>query len=125
MNANQQNNGIADQLNLRRPDFIYSALLFVVAVSVLTIVTQKTGFLTSAYGTGTALFFLGFGLVTMTMGYPHPNLGHVSFDRAAQIASILVLGPVDAAWINGLVPLRAIDLAFQIVVSVAPIEKTC
>ena len=39
------------------------------------------------------------------MGYPHPSFGHVSFDRAAQVASILVLGPVDAAWINGLASL--------------------
>ncbi len=102
MNATQQNNGTADQLNLRRPDFIYSALLFAVAVSVLYIVTQRTGFLTSAYGPDTALFFLAYGLLTITMGYPHPNFGHVSFDRTAQVASILVLGPVDAAWINGL-----------------------
>jgi diguanylate cyclase (GGDEF)-like protein len=29
----------------------------------------------------------------------------VSFDRVAQVASILVLGPVDAAWINGLASL--------------------
>ncbi len=101
MNATQQNNSTADQLSLRRPDFVYSALLFAVAVSVLTIVTQRTGFLTAAYGPGTALFFLVFGLFTITMGYPHPNFGHVSFYRAAQVATILVLGPVDAALING------------------------
>ncbi len=105
MNAIQQNSGTADQRNLRRPDFIYSVLLFAVALCVLYFVTQRTGFLVSAYGPGTALFLLGYGLFTITMGYPHPNIGHVSFDRAAQVASILVLGPVDAAWINGLASL--------------------
>ncbi len=105
MNASQQDKSTADQFSLRRPDLIYSALLFAVAVSVLYIVTQHTGFLTTSYGPGTASFFLAFGLFTITMGYPHPSFGHVSFDRAAQVASILVLGPVDAAWINGLASL--------------------
>ena len=54
---------------------------------------------------GGGLFFLLFGLFTITMGYPHPSFGHVSFDRVAQIAAILVLGPYDAAWINGLASL--------------------
>lgn len=105
MNAGPQDNGTADQFYFRRPDFIYSALLFAVAVCVLYFITQRTGILTSDYGPGTALFFLAFGLFTITMGYPHPNFGHVSFDRAAQISSILVLGPIDAAWINGLASL--------------------
>ncbi len=105
MNAARQDNGTTETFNFRRPDFIYSVLLFAVAVSVLYFVTLRTGFLTSDYGPGTAAFFLAFGLFTITMGYPHPDFGHVSFDRAAQIASILVLGPVDAAWINGLASL--------------------
>ena len=105
MNAARQDNGTAESFDFRRPDVIYSVLLFAVAVSVLYLVTLRTGFLTSDYGPGTAAFFLAFGLFTITMGYPHPDFGHVSFDRAAQIASILVLGPVDAAWINGLASL--------------------
>jgi diguanylate cyclase (GGDEF)-like protein len=51
------------------------------------------------------LFFLVFGLFTISIGYAHPLLGYVSFDRVAQVSSILVLGPVDAAWINGLASL--------------------
>ena len=35
----------------------------------------------------------------------HPKFGYVSFDRVAQVSSILVLGPVDAAWISGLASL--------------------
>jgi diguanylate cyclase (GGDEF)-like protein len=48
------------------------------------------------------LFFIAFGLFTISIGYAHPVFGHVSFDRVAQVSSILVLGPVDAAWVNGL-----------------------
>jgi diguanylate cyclase (GGDEF)-like protein len=105
MNAARQNNGAPDLFNWRRPDFIYSLLLFATAVIVLSTVTDRVGFLNSAYGPGTAVFFLAFGLFTIAMGYPHPNFGHVSFDRAAQVSSILVLGPIDAAWINGLASL--------------------
>lgn len=105
MNAAQQNNGSPDHFDWRRPDFIYSVLLFSVAVSVVYFVTDRAGFLSADYGPGTAVFFLLFGLFTITMGYPHPNFGHVSFDRAAQVSSILVLGPVDAALINGLASL--------------------
>ncbi len=50
---------------------------------------------------GVALFFLVFGLFTISIGYAHPVFGHVSFDRVAQVSSILVLGPADAALING------------------------
>ncbi|MFQ6004284.1 MAG: GGDEF domain-containing protein [Woeseia sp.] len=75
------------------------------ASTVLVLVTQGAGLLTSQYDSATALFFLVYGLFTITMGYPHPGFGHVSFDRAAQVSCILVLGPVDAAWINGLASL--------------------
>ena len=50
----------------------------------------------------TAAFFFAYGLFTISVGYQHPNLGYYSFDRVAQVASILVLGPVEAALINGL-----------------------
>jgi diguanylate cyclase (GGDEF)-like protein len=51
------------------------------------------------------LFFLLFGLFTISIGYEQPRFGYVSFDRVAQVSSILVLGPADAAWINGLASL--------------------
>jgi diguanylate cyclase (GGDEF)-like protein len=95
----------ACRFDIRRPDFIYSVLLFTAALITLVFVTRQSGFLSSDYGPGTAVFFLLFGLFTITMGYPHPSFGHVSFDRAAQVSCILVLGPVDAAWINGLASL--------------------
>lgn len=105
MNAPTQRIHPARSFDFRRPDFIYSVLLFAVALGVLSTLTARSGFLTSEYGPGTAAFFLLFALFTITMGYPHPNFGHVSFDRAAQVSSILVLGPIDAAWINGLASL--------------------
>ena len=86
----------------RRSDFIYTTALFVVAVCVIGFMLHQHGVLQGQYGWKSAVFFLLFGLYTITTGFPHPGFGHVSFDRVAQVASILVLGPVDAAWINGL-----------------------
>lgn len=84
------------------PDFVYAVLLFLAAMAAIAYTSQSHGILLGDYGMGTAAFFVAFGLFTITMGFPHPGFGHVSFDRVAQVASILVLGPVDAAWINGL-----------------------
>ncbi|MEX0975539.1 MAG: GGDEF domain-containing protein [Woeseia sp.] len=88
-----------------RADFMYSCVLLVVAGAALLFAVSGSGVLSAAYGWPTALFFFLYALFTITTGFPHPGFGHVSFDRAAQVASILVLGPVDAAWINGLASL--------------------
>lgn len=88
-----------------RSDFLFAALVFIAGLSALVVVLPRTGILAGEFGWRTALFFLAFGLFTITMGYPRPGFGHVSFDRVAQVASILVLGPIDAAWINGLASL--------------------
>ena len=84
-----------------RGDFLFAIFLFAAGATALAFVLTKTGVLAGEYGWQTASFFLVFGLFTITMGYPRPGFGHVSFDRVAQVASILVLGPFDAAWING------------------------
>jgi diguanylate cyclase (GGDEF)-like protein len=86
-------------------DFVYGFGLFITAVVLLSVLVADRGFLAADYGPGTGLFFLAFGLFTITMGYAHPHMGHVSFDRVAQVASVLVLGPVDAAIINGVASL--------------------
>ena len=49
-----------------------------------------------------AVFFLAYGFLTISAGYQHPTFGYYSFDRVAQVACILVLGPLVAACINGL-----------------------
>jgi diguanylate cyclase (GGDEF)-like protein len=84
---------------------VYAILLLAVAVATLLTVSGDVGFMSGIHDWRTAAFFLLFGLLTIVVGFPHPEFGHVSFDRVAQVASILVLGPVDAAWVNGLASL--------------------
>lgn len=113
-----------DEERLWRPDLVYSVLLLLGAVVAVLFAGSNEGFLSKGYGPGTAGFFFLLGLFTIATGFPHPVFGHVSFDRVAQVASILILGPVDAAWVNGLasfvypwhrlllgVPLRLVALA--------------
>ncbi|MDH4108070.1 MAG: GGDEF domain-containing protein [Gammaproteobacteria bacterium] len=89
----------------RQYDLPYAVLLFAIAVLVVGFAIDRQGLLAGSPGWGTAVFFVAYGLFTITVGFPHPGFGHVSFDRVAQIASLLVLGPVDAAWINGVASL--------------------
>ena len=105
MDQHQNNEGADKESRSWRPDLLFAVVMFLSAVGVLVYSLPETGFLASGYGSSTALFFLLFGLFTITMGYQRPGVGHVSFDRVAQISSILVLGPVDAALINGLASL--------------------
>lgn len=85
-----------------RGDLIFSVFLLVTGLAALVYAYPQSGVLAGNYGWETALFFLLFGVFTITMGYARPGFGHVSFDRVAQVSSILVLGPYDAAWIAGL-----------------------
>ena len=85
-----------------------SELLYGVALSACALVAlwfAWPGSSVEAHDWHTVLFVLAFGLFTVSIGYEHPHLGYVSFDRVAQVSSILVLGPVDAAWINGIASL--------------------
>lgn len=90
---------------LWRADFVYSLILFLTAAVAIALLLGEQGLLASGHGWGSAFFFFFFGLFTIAMGFPHSGFGHVSFDRVGQVACILVLGPVDAAWINGLASL--------------------
>lgn len=103
--SNPQPTSTTDKLAKWRPDLAYAGVLLGAAVATLLLVTGDAGLMTGEYGWGAAVFFLLFGLLTIFVGFPHPEFGHVSFDRVAQVASILVLGPVDAAWVNGLASL--------------------
>lgn len=93
-------------LNGRLPaELLYAVALFAVAVTAIAAAAVATGAAITTDELTLALFFLLFGLFTITVGYPHPTFGHVSFDRVAQVASLLILGPVDAAVVNGLASL--------------------
>jgi diguanylate cyclase (GGDEF)-like protein len=83
---------------------LYAAALFVSGIVALTLVARDSdGWL--PYGSLWQLvFFLFYGLFTIQVGYMS-RAGHVSFDRIAQVASILAMGPVPAAWVNGLASL--------------------
>lgn len=79
--------------------------LFVTAVALVGIAFTVWGATPLTSSPGTTLFFLLYGLFTISLGYHHPNIGYYSFDRVSQVASILVLGPVSAALVNGLASL--------------------
>ena len=87
----------------RSGELVYGSMLFVAAVVALALASDGSTLTPSDWPS--ALFFLLFGLFTISIGYSHPAVGYVSFDRVAQVSSVLVLGPVDAAWINGLASL--------------------
>jgi diguanylate cyclase (GGDEF)-like protein len=84
---------------------LYAVGLFVAAVAALAAVASATGGWMPERSPWWLAFFLLYGLFTIHAGCVHPRVGHVSFDRVSQVASILVLGPVAAAWINGLASL--------------------
>lgn len=87
-------------------DFLYAMCLFAAGAAVLVTagITGDDAWLPDA-SPWLPVFFLAYGLFTIQIGYTHPRVGYVSFDRVAQVASILVLGPIAAAWINGLASL--------------------
>jgi diguanylate cyclase (GGDEF)-like protein len=80
----------------------YAVFLFLLTICLLI--------LTHSYGLGfqaefnwlSSLFFLLIGLFTIYKGFDHDSYGYVSFDRIAQVSSLVILGPVMAAIINGL-----------------------
>lgn len=102
MAINPANSRSFDSDPRRRGPLVYALCLFVTALLLLSYLVARRGILAGDYSWPSASFFFVFSLFTISMGYQRPGFGYVSFDRVAQIAAILVLGPVDAAWINGL-----------------------
>jgi hypothetical protein len=98
-------NGQSQESPFWRADMLFAMFMFIAACVAFWFASHDNGIFLHSYGWPTVVFFFAFGIFTITVGYPHPGFGHVSFDRVAQVASILVLGPVDAAWINGLASL--------------------
>ena len=97
-------NARAERGWLERPELAYSAALFVAACALLGFAWSR-GLGEPIPPLELCLFFLMFGLFCIRMGYQHPGLGYVSFDRLAQVSSLLVLGPFHSAWVNGLASL--------------------
>jgi diguanylate cyclase (GGDEF)-like protein len=89
----------------KRAEIVFAVLLFAMAASALGVALLQRGSILPDHSADVALFFLCYGLFTISIGYQDPKFGYYSFDRVAQVASVLVLGPVDAAWINGLASL--------------------
>jgi diguanylate cyclase (GGDEF)-like protein len=86
-----------------RAQVVYAVTLFIFAWTLVGIALVRGGvWPPSSTQLASAAFFFAYGLFTISIGYQHPNLGYYSFDRVSQVASILVLGPVPAALINGL-----------------------
>lgn len=49
--------------------------------------------------------FTLFGVVMVVFGFPAPQVGYVSLDRVVQFSSLLIFGPLPAAWICGIASL--------------------
>ena len=91
-----------DETRWWRRDFLYSIPLLIAAIAAVAFSAADTGLLAGERGWGTGGFFVIVGIFAISTGFPHPVYGHVSFDRLAQVLSILVLGPVDAAVVSGI-----------------------
>jgi len=81
---------------------LYVCILFSLACGLLFFVFHNDIVVNQKFNWQAAAFFIAFAIFTDFKGFPHPNFGYVSFDRIAQVASILVLGIIPAALINGL-----------------------
>jgi diguanylate cyclase (GGDEF)-like protein len=84
-------------------ELLYGVLLFTGALIALGLASPASRVDSATWPH--LLFFLAFGLFTISIGYEQPKFGYVSFDRVAQVSSILMLGPMDAAWVSGLASL--------------------
>lgn len=91
---------VAPEARFFTPDMLYSVALFVAACVTLALLLRQAGPF-AFQAPGISLFFLLFSLFTITVGFPHPRFGHVSFDRVGQVSAILVLGATDAALVCG------------------------
>lgn len=86
-----------------RGERLYAITLFAATWIVIAIALVRSAVLpVDGSEIAAVIFFLAYGLFTISVGYQQPNLGYYSFDRVAQVACILVLGPLEAALINGL-----------------------
>ena len=86
---------------LLKADFLYSVAIFFASALVIYSGSQNPLIYNPDVDWPLMAFFLCFSLFTIVVGFPHPTFGHISFDRVAQLSSILILGPLGAALVTG------------------------
>ena len=101
MNTPPENAASPVRPRWKRREAIYAIALFAIALLTLLLVSYRAGWPAPLTDPAPVMFFVVFGLFTISIGYHDPKIGYYSFDRVAQVASILVLGPLTAAWVNG------------------------
>ena len=79
------------------------AALFGVTIVVLVVATCLVD--SGPVNPWSVAWFFAFSLFAISCQYQHPGHGFVSFDRVAQFSAVLMLGPLQAAWINALASL--------------------
>lgn len=92
--------GHLNQSQRFRGQFIYAVALAAGACGTLIYLITAGGL--ALPPPGVLAGFSLFVLFTLAMSFPSPGVGYTSLDRVAQLATILVFGPVPAAIINGL-----------------------
>jgi diguanylate cyclase (GGDEF)-like protein len=80
----------------------YAVFMFVFAISLLVLAHSYDLGFKPEFSWMPTLFFLLVGFFTICKGFNHATYGYVSFDRIAQVSSLVILGPVIAAIINGI-----------------------
>ena len=80
-----------------RKSYLYYSLALVLSALVALFMTWRAIGSAEDLSSLTVFIIFGLSLFTIAIGYPHPNFGHVSFDRVGQVACILVFGPFVAA----------------------------
>jgi diguanylate cyclase (GGDEF)-like protein len=83
-----------------RKTYPYYSLALLLSALVALFVTWRVIGSTTDPSSLTVFILFGLSLFTIAIGYPHPNFGHVSFDRVGQVACILVFGPFVAAAVS-------------------------
>ena len=80
-----------------RAGVLFACAVFVVAAIALALTMQGARETRSERDWLPILFFFAYGLFTISVGYRGPSNHYYSFDRIAQVASVLVLGPIGIA----------------------------
>jgi diguanylate cyclase (GGDEF)-like protein len=104
-NAVDKKFSLYDNSTVWKKVLAYVVFLFVISITLISISWLYSGGNWITYDSWVYFLFFLFSLFTIFMGFPHINFGYASFDRVAQVASILILGPIMAAIVEGMASL--------------------